>query len=77
LSKKLQEAFSPSKDNIQHFKKRKFINLFLRFLVFFALLEPDPDRESEYGSKDPIESGSTALSVDTKHLFERLEIRFI
>jgi hypothetical protein len=54
-----RRSLQPSIENIQHFKKRKFIN----FALIFALLGPDLDCESGsvYGSRDPIESGSTAL----------------
>ncbi len=34
-------------------KKMKFINFFLCLRVIFALLDPDPDCESGYGSRDP------------------------
>jgi hypothetical protein len=49
-----KEAFSSQKrpSNTSKHELRK--NLFL--WVIFALLDPDPD--SEYGSTDPIESGS-------------------
>jgi hypothetical protein len=42
-------------------QKIKFINCFLFFWAIFALLDPDPNCESEsgYGAKDPIESGSS------------------
>jgi len=47
----------------------KFIYFFLCLWVIFALLDPDPDYESEsgYESRDPIESGSAF----TKLLFEQ------
>jgi hypothetical protein len=52
-----RRSLQPSKENIQHFKKMKFINFFLLWVIF-ALLDPDSDCESGYGSKDPTESGS-------------------
>jgi hypothetical protein len=36
----------------------KFTNFFLFLWVIFALLDPVLDRESESGSRDPIEFGS-------------------
>ncbi len=49
-----------SKEAIQNFKTWIFTNYCLLLLVIFALLEPDPYPDSEYGSgsTDPIEYGS-------------------
>jgi hypothetical protein len=53
-----RETFQPSKENIQHFKKRNNINFVLCLWVIFALLDPDSDCESGFGSRDPTETGS-------------------
>jgi hypothetical protein len=46
-------SLEPSKENIQHFKKMKFINFFSMFVGHFC-----PFRSgSGYGCRDPIESG--------------------
>jgi hypothetical protein len=42
-----RKRLQPSKENVQHFN---------------ALLDPAPDSQSGYGSRDPTESGSTSLS---------------
>jgi len=36
----------------------QFLKLFLLLWVIFALLDPDPNSEYEFGSTDSIESGS-------------------
>ena len=51
---KLQEKPSALKREHPALQKIKFINFFLRLWVMFALLDPNP------GSRDPIQSGSTA-----------------
>ncbi len=55
-------SLQPSIENIQNFKRWNLLS-FLFFWVNFALLNPDknPDCESRFGSRDPIESGSTTL----------------
>ncbi len=62
------EAFSPKRENIQHFKKRNLLIFFMFLWVIFALLDPDPDCEfgSWYGSRDTIESGSNP-DTDPQH----------
>jgi hypothetical protein len=45
----------------------KFINVFLFLWVIFVLLDPGPDCESGYGSRDPIESGSNP-DTDPQHI---------
>jgi hypothetical protein len=50
---KYGRSLQPSKENIQHVKKIKFINFFQFFWVISALLYPDLS-----GSRDAIESGS-------------------
>ncbi len=52
---KVQEKPSALKREHPALKKIKF---FLCLLVMFNLLDPDPDCDSEYESRDPIESGS-------------------
>jgi hypothetical protein len=44
----------------------KFLKFFLLLWVIFALLDPDPDSKSEFGSNDLIEygSGSETLHFD-------------
>jgi hypothetical protein len=59
MTSKLQEKPSALKREHQALQKMKYINFFLFLCVTFALL--DPDRKSGYGSRDPIESGSTTL----------------
>jgi hypothetical protein len=54
---KLQEKPSALKREHPALQKMKFINFVLCLWVTFALLVPDPDSES--GSTDLIESGST------------------
>jgi hypothetical protein len=51
---KLQKSLQPSKENS---------DFFLLLWVIFALLDPNPDPDSKYGSgsTDPIESGSAIL----------------
>ncbi len=44
------EAFKPSKKNIQHFKKWNLLTFFLCLRVIFALLDPDPDPGTPFGS---------------------------
>jgi hypothetical protein len=44
----------------------EFLNLFAVFMGYFAVLDPDPDSGSGYGSNDLIESGSN-LDPDPKH----------
>jgi hypothetical protein len=51
-----RRSLQSSKQNIQH--TMKFITFFLFVRVIFAFLISDPDRESESGFRDPIESGS-------------------
>ncbi len=51
-----RKSLQLSKEAIQHFKTWT-LNIFLLLWVIFALLDPDPDSES--GSTDPIEYGST------------------
>jgi hypothetical protein len=46
----------------------KFINCFIFFWAFFALLDPDTDCESGYGSGVPIETGSNPVP-DPKQFF--------
>jgi hypothetical protein len=46
-------------------QKMKCINFFLFLWVIFALLDSDPVCESGSGSRDLIESGSTALLLHT------------
>ncbi len=50
----------------------KFINSVLCLWIIFALLDPDPSRESGrgYGSRDPIESGFNS-DRDPQHCFFR------
>ncbi len=45
-----RRSLQPSKENIQHVKIWNFFSLF--YGVIFALLDPDPDSESGYGSTD-------------------------
>ncbi len=73
ISKKClaKSNFSRKKEHLT-LLKMKFINFFLCLWVIFALLDLDPDCESE--SRDPIESGSTALILD--HIPESLETIF-
>ncbi len=56
-----------SKEAIQHFKTWTFTNYCLLLWVIFALLDPDPYPDSEYGSgsgsTDPIEYGSNTDPV--------------
>ncbi len=59
-----RRSLQPSKQKIQHLKK---INFFLFWWAIFALL--DPDRESGYGSRDPIESGSNP-DPDPQHCWK-------
>ncbi len=60
-----EEAFSPQKRrNILHFI-HEISYFFLLLWVFFALLDPDPDPESGYGSVDLTESGSETLPIGT------------
>ncbi len=63
LCLRYRRNFQPSKENIQHFKKGKFINFFLCLWVIFALL--DPDCESGYASREPIAYGSITLLQTT------------
>ncbi len=60
---KRQKKPSALKREHPAFQKLKFINFFLFLWVIFALQDPNPDCESGpgYGSRDPIESGSTTL----------------
>jgi hypothetical protein len=55
-----RRSLKPSREH-SALPKIKFINFFLCLWVIFALLDPDPDRETGSGPRDPIESGSTAL----------------
>ncbi len=51
---KLQEKPSALKrEHHRALQKMEFINFFLRLLVIFALLDPDPDCESRYGFRYP------------------------
>jgi hypothetical protein len=47
-------------ENREHgaLQNMRFLNFFLLLWVIFALLDPDPDSASGYGSTDLIESGS-------------------
>jgi hypothetical protein len=54
-----RRSFQPSKENNEHFK----------IFVIPALLDPDPDSESGYGSTDLIESESNP-DADPKHLMK-------
>jgi hypothetical protein len=56
---KLQEKPAALKRKHPALQKKEFINCFLCLWFIFALL--DPDCESGYGSRNPIEFGSTAL----------------
>jgi hypothetical protein len=61
LCPRYRKSLQSSKENIQHFKKINLLTFFYVFWVIFALL--DPDHESGYGSRDPIESGSKTLMI--------------
>jgi hypothetical protein len=52
--------FSALKREHWALRKMKFFNFFLRLWVIFALLDPypDPDCESGYGSRDPVNPDS-------------------
>jgi hypothetical protein len=45
------------------FPNIKFMNCYLFFWAIFALLDPDYESGSGYGSRDPIESRFTTLKV--------------
>jgi hypothetical protein len=62
------KSLQPSKKNIQFIKKLKLFSM-----VIFALLDPDQDCESGYGSRDPIESGSNP-DPDPQHWLYMKEI---
>ncbi len=55
---KLQEKHSALKREHPALQNMKFLNFFLFLWVISALLDPDPDSESGFGSTDLIESGS-------------------
>jgi hypothetical protein len=55
---KLQEKPSALKREHPALQKMKFIYFFLCLWVIFALLDPDWESGSGYGSRDPTESGS-------------------
>jgi hypothetical protein len=58
-----RRSHQPTKENIQHFKKCNLLTFFLLLWSNFVLLEPDLDPNCEsgygYGSRDPIDSGSS------------------
>ncbi len=60
MSKLLGKPLALKREH-QALQKMKYINFFLCMWVIFALLDPDCEPGSGYGSRDPIESGSTAL----------------
>jgi hypothetical protein len=62
LSKQQEKPSALKKENIQHCKT-KILNFLLFLRVIFALLDPDSDCESGYGSRDPIESGSGSTAL--------------
>jgi hypothetical protein len=51
-----EEAFSPQRVKREHpaLQSMKFLDFFLLLWVLLALLDPDPDFESGYGSTDLI-----------------------
>ncbi len=61
----LQEKSSALKREHQVLQKMKFIIFYLCLSVIFALPDPDCESGSGYGSRDPIESGSSAMLVST------------
>jgi hypothetical protein len=56
-----RRSLQPSK-RTSSTSKRKFINFFLFLWVIIALLDPDPDRESGSGSRDPLLNPDPILS---------------
>jgi hypothetical protein len=59
---KLQEK--PSALKREHPALQNFFEFFLCLWVIFALLNPDPDRESVFGSWGPSESGFGSITLE-------------
>jgi hypothetical protein len=57
----LKEKSSALQEEHPALQEMRFIDFFLCLWIIFALLNLDLDCESGYGSREPIESGSTAL----------------
>jgi hypothetical protein len=69
LMSKQQEKPPALKREHPGLQKMKFFNFFLCLWVIFALLDPDSDWESGYGSRDPIESGSESTACTGIYVF--------
>ncbi len=64
-----RRSLQPSKENTQHYKKWNYST----FSIFVGLFyTPGSGCESGYGSRDPIESGSTTLLSGNRAFFSNI-----